>query len=45
MVKIPKLITLIARLRYSNKKQIKTYYKTQFSTDPVLNDKFFLKIN
>jgi hypothetical protein len=45
MVKIPKLMTLIARLRYSNKKQIKTYYKTQFSTNPVLNDKILKKIN
>jgi hypothetical protein len=45
MVKIPKLMTLIARLRYSNKKQIKTDYKTQFSTDPVLNDKILKKIN
>jgi hypothetical protein len=32
-------MTLIMRLRYPHKKQIKTDYKTQFSTDPILNDK------
>jgi hypothetical protein len=35
----PKLTTLIMRLRYPHIKQIKTDYKTQFSTDPILNDK------
>ena len=32
-------MTLIMRLRYPHKKQIKTDYETQFSTDPILNDK------
>jgi hypothetical protein len=27
------------RQRYSNKKQIRIDYETQFSTDPMLNDK------
>jgi hypothetical protein len=34
-----KLVTLIVRPKYSNKKQIKTDYKVQFPTDPMLNDK------
>jgi len=38
-VKIPKLVTLIVRSRYSCKKQIKINYEIEFSTDPMLNDK------
>jgi len=34
-----KPVTLIVRQKYSYKKQIKTDYKTQFPTDPMLNDK------
>jgi hypothetical protein len=34
-----KLVTLILKSRYSHKKQLKIYYETQFSTDPMLNDK------
>ena len=34
-----KLVTLILRPIYSNKKQIKIDYETQFLTDPMLNDK------
>jgi hypothetical protein len=34
-----KLVTLIARPRYSHKKQIKTDYEAQFPIDPMLNDK------
>jgi len=37
-VKIPKLATLIARLRYPHRKQIRTYYEVQFPTNSVLND-------
>ena len=36
---MPKLVTLIVRPRYFHKKQIKTDYKAQFSTNPILNDK------
>jgi hypothetical protein len=39
MVKMSKLVTLIVRSKYSHKKQIKTNYETQFSTDLILNDK------
>lgn len=39
LVKIPKLATLITRLRYPYGKQIKTDYEDQFPTDPILNDK------
>jgi hypothetical protein len=35
---MPKLATLIVRLRYPHRNQIKTDYKTQFSTDLMLND-------
>ena len=34
-----KLVTLILKLRYSHKKQIKIDYEAQFPTDPMLNDK------
>jgi hypothetical protein len=34
-----KLVTLILKPRYSHKKQLKIDYETQFSTDPMLNDK------
>jgi hypothetical protein len=34
-----KLATLIARPRYSHKKQIKTNYEAQFPIDSMLNDK------
>jgi hypothetical protein len=27
------------RPKYPHRKQIKTYYETQLSTDPILNDK------
>ena len=37
-VKIPKLVILIVRLRYSYRKQIKINYEVQFLTDPILND-------
>jgi hypothetical protein len=32
-------MTLILRLKYSHKKQIKIDYETQFLTDLMLNDK------
>ena len=35
---MPKLATLIVRPRYPHRNQIKTDYKTQSSTDLVLND-------
>jgi hypothetical protein len=35
LVKIPKLATLITRLRYPYGKQIKTDYEDQFPTDPI----------
>jgi hypothetical protein len=35
---MPKLVTLIVKLRYSHKK-IKTDYEDQFSTNPILNFK------
>ena len=35
---MPKLRTLIARPRYPHRKQIKTNYEAQFSTNLVLND-------
>jgi hypothetical protein len=41
---MPKLLTLILRLRYSHKKQIKIDYKTQFPTNPMLNDKIKKKL-
>jgi hypothetical protein len=41
---MPKLATLIARLIYSHRKQIKTNYKTQFPTNPMLNDEIEKKI-
>jgi len=34
-----KLVTLILKPRYSHKKQIKIDYETQFTNDPMLNDK------
>jgi len=40
-----KLVTLIVRPKYSNKKQIKTDYKAQFPIDPMLNDKIKKQIN
>jgi hypothetical protein len=40
-----KLATLIARPRYSHKKQIKTNYEAQFPIDSMLNDKIEKKIN
>jgi hypothetical protein len=40
-----KLVTLIVRPKYSNKKQIKTDYEAQFPTDPMLNDKIKKQIN
>jgi hypothetical protein len=36
---MPKPVTMILKPRYSPKKQIKIDYETQFSTDPMLNDK------
>jgi hypothetical protein len=33
-----KLATLIMRLKYPYKKQMKTNYKIQFQTDTILND-------
>ena len=39
----PRLMTLIIRPRYYHKKQIKTNYEAQFSTDSILNDKIKIK--
>ena len=36
---MPKPMNLILRPRYCHKKQIKIYYETQFSIDPMSNDK------
>jgi hypothetical protein len=41
---MPKLATLIVRLRYPHRNQIKTDYKTQSSTDLVLNDEIEKKL-
>ena len=38
-------MTLTMELNYSHKKQVKTDYETQFSTDSMLNDKIKKKIN
>jgi len=38
-IKISKPVTLILRPIYFHKKQIKINYKTQFATDPMLNNK------
>jgi hypothetical protein len=37
--------TLVARRIYSHRKQIKTNYKGQFPTNPMLNDEIEKKIN
>jgi hypothetical protein len=44
-IKIQKPATLITRQIYPYKKQIKTYYKAQFSTDSALNDKIKKNLN
>ena len=41
---MPKLATLIVRPRYPHRNQIKTDYKTQSSTDLVLNDEIKKKL-
>jgi hypothetical protein len=38
MIKMLKSATSIMRPIYSHRKQIKTYYETQFLTDPILNN-------
>ena len=45
MVKISTLATLIMRLRYHHRKQIKIDYKAQFSADLTLNDKIEIQFN
>ena len=45
---MPKLVTLILRLRYSHKKkkkQIKIDYEAQFPIDSMFNDKIEKKID
>ena len=44
-VKISKFVLLIMRSKYPHKKQIKIYYKIQFPTDSILNDKIFKIFN
>ena len=44
MIKMLKSVTSIMRPIYSHRKQIKTYYETQFLTDPILNNEIRKKI-